>query len=322
MISESPLVSIRCLAYNHEKYIRQCLDGFIMQETDFPFEIIIHDDASTDGTADVIHEYAKKYSCINAIFESENQYSKHDGSLAKIVNGAIRGKYVALCEGDDYWIDPLKLQKQVSFLENHPDYAMAYTLSKVYNEDNQQVEEMAIGSEYEGYEALLAGNCIPSLTTCIRVDVMMKYVEDVKPQQRGWLMGDYPMWLWIAYYYKIKFFPEITAVYRVLHESASHSQNFQKLEKFIRSTIDITTFYIDKFGTVPTQEYYKALNLSYYNLYDGYMRRGCYKRAKYYKRLVDVRFLSDNKRKKVKLFFLRYLKFRYKRLLNKFKAIA
>lgn len=118
------IVTIQCLAYNHEPYIRQCLDGFVMQKTNFRFEAIVHDDASTDGTADIIRKYAEKYpDIIKPIFETENQYSKKDGSLGKIIGLHTHGKYVAMCEGDDYWIDPLKLQKQVDFLEEHPEYS-------------------------------------------------------------------------------------------------------------------------------------------------------------------------------------------------------
>ncbi len=119
------MVTIRCATYNHERFIRQCLEGFVMQRTNFRFEAVVHDDASTDGTAAIIREYAEKYpDIIKPIFETENQYSKHDGSLRRIMNAHTHGKYVALCEGDDYWIDPYKLQKQVDFLESHPDYVM------------------------------------------------------------------------------------------------------------------------------------------------------------------------------------------------------
>ena len=109
MINKYPLLAIRCLTYNHEPYIRQCLEGFVMQKTDFSFIAIVHDDASTDNTADIIREYAEKYpDIIKPIYETENQYSKHDGSLGRIMNAAIpeNVKYVAMCEGDDYWIDP------------------------------------------------------------------------------------------------------------------------------------------------------------------------------------------------------------------------
>lgn len=119
------LLSIRCLVYNHEKFLRKTLDGFVMQKTDFLFEAVVHDDCSTDGSAKIIMEYAEKYpDIIKPIIEEENQYSKHDGSLGRILNKACVGKYIAMCEGDDYWTDPLKLQKQVDFLESHPDYSM------------------------------------------------------------------------------------------------------------------------------------------------------------------------------------------------------
>ena len=136
MDNDELMVSIRCLTYNHEPYIRQCLEGFIMHKTNFRFEAVVHDDASTDGTVAIIREYAEKYpNIIKPIYEIENQYSKHDGSLGKIMNAACTGKYIAMCEGDDYWIDPLKLQKQVDFLESHSDYYVVGMRSLLYRQD-------------------------------------------------------------------------------------------------------------------------------------------------------------------------------------------
>lgn len=130
------MVSIRCTAYNHEKYIRDALEGFVMQKTNFRFEAIVHDDASTDGTAAIIREYAEKYpDIIKPIFEKENQYSKHDGSLGRIMNEACVGKYIAMCEGDDYWTDPYKLQKQVDILEKYKDVIVCCHLYQEYYED-------------------------------------------------------------------------------------------------------------------------------------------------------------------------------------------
>ncbi len=136
------LLSIKCLAYNHEKYIRDTLEGFIMQKTNFRFEVIVHDDASTDGTAAIIKEYADKYpDIIKPIFETENQYSKHDGSLRKIMNSAMYpdAKYIAYCEGDDYWTDPYKLQKQVDFLESHPKHSLCIHEFQRLREDTGQI---------------------------------------------------------------------------------------------------------------------------------------------------------------------------------------
>ena len=128
MEDAKPLVVINCLTFNHKPYIRECLEGFVMQKTNFKFVAIVHDDASTDGTATIIKEYAEKYpDIIKPIFETENQYSKKDGSLTSIINEAVYAtgaKYVAMCEGDDYWIDPYKLQKQVDFMEENKQYVL------------------------------------------------------------------------------------------------------------------------------------------------------------------------------------------------------
>ncbi len=120
--SEAVILSVKCIAYNHEKYIGQCLDSFLMQITTFPFEIIVHDDASTDRTAQIIHEYETKYPhIVKPIYEQENQYSKHDGSMSRKINSACTGRYIAICEGDDYWTDPYKLQIQYEYMESHPN---------------------------------------------------------------------------------------------------------------------------------------------------------------------------------------------------------
>lgn len=121
-----PLVSICCITYNHENYIRNAIEGFLIQKTDFPFEIIIHDDASTDSTANIIKEYEKKFpDLIKPIYQIENQHSK-GRKATPIAFKAARGKYIALCEGDDYWIDPLKLQKQITEMKNHQNCYISF----------------------------------------------------------------------------------------------------------------------------------------------------------------------------------------------------
>ena len=130
---DTKLVSIKCMAYNHERYITDALDSFLMQKTDFPFEVVIHDDASTDDTANIIVEYQKRYpNIVKPIYEKENQYSKGNGIINRIMDSQIRGKYVAMCEGDDYWIDEYKLQKQFNAMEKHPDVDVcAHAVKKV-----------------------------------------------------------------------------------------------------------------------------------------------------------------------------------------------
>ena len=124
----TPLVSICCITYNHAQFIRKCLDGFLMQQTDFPIEILIHDDCSTDGTTEIIREYEAKYpELIFPLYEEENQYQHGKAAEIDFYNyRRARGKYIAYCEGDDYWTDPLKLQKQVDFMETNPEYSVCF----------------------------------------------------------------------------------------------------------------------------------------------------------------------------------------------------
>ena len=124
----TPLVSVCCATYNHEQFIRAAVDSFLMQETSFPVEILIHDDASTDATGEIVAEYQAKWPGVFVhVRQPQNVYSQGVRGLTyKFLLPRTRGRYVALCEGDDYWTDPLKLQKQVDFLEGHPDFSGAF----------------------------------------------------------------------------------------------------------------------------------------------------------------------------------------------------
>lgn len=126
-MQDNILVSILCATYNHENYIREALDGFVCQKTNFPFEVLVHDDASTDRTAAIIREYAQKYpDIIKPIYQTENQYSQ-GVDIETLLYSFAQGKYVALCEGDDCWIDEYKLQKQVDYMESHPECSLCFT---------------------------------------------------------------------------------------------------------------------------------------------------------------------------------------------------
>ena len=136
-----PLVSICCITYNHAPYIKQCIEGFLIQETTFPIEILIHDDCSTDGTTEIIRDYEKLYpNLIFPLYEEENQYQKGKASEIDFYNyKRARGKYIAYCEGDDFWTDPLKLQKQVDFMEANPDYSVCFHEITIYNAMNKSL---------------------------------------------------------------------------------------------------------------------------------------------------------------------------------------
>jgi glycosyltransferase involved in cell wall biosynthesis len=136
------LLSICCITYNHENYISQAIEGFLAQKTSFNFEIIIHDDASTDATASIVKKYEQEHpNLIKAIYQTENQYSKGIKPWPNFVFPIARGKYIALCEGDDYWTDPYKLQKQVDYLEANPEYNLTCHRYQTYNETTKTLTE-------------------------------------------------------------------------------------------------------------------------------------------------------------------------------------
>jgi glycosyltransferase involved in cell wall biosynthesis len=122
----APIVSVFCITYNHENFIRDAIEGFLMQETTFPVEIFIHDDASTDRTADIVREYAEKYPHIFwTVLQKENQWSRNTGCIFEFLRKQ-RGNFLAFCEGDDFWTKTYKLEKQVRFLEENPDYSICF----------------------------------------------------------------------------------------------------------------------------------------------------------------------------------------------------
>ncbi len=227
-MDSKPLVCILTITYNHEPYIHDALEGFVMQKTDFPFVAIVHDDASTDGTAAIIREYAEKYpDIIKPILETENQYSKHDGSLGRIMQNAARAsgaKYIALCEGDDYWTDPLKLQKQVDFLETHPDYSMCFTEAIEFWQNggypNKLLIEECEDRDIEPLE-LLEGMRIPTASVIYKSNVLNSDIYHKCSKIRRPAFGDLQLFLCCGKTGKIKFIRDCTTTYRRLPTGAA-----------------------------------------------------------------------------------------------------
>lgn len=217
--SEKLLVTIHCLAYNHEPYIRECLEGFVMQKTNFRFVAIVHDDASTDKTADIIREYEAKYpDIIKPIYEAENQYSKRDGTIDRTMDEAIAAtgaKYVAMCEGDDYWTDPLKLQKQVDFLEEHEEYSFVCTRYIKYwqltgkFEHNDNFDFLFPNSEVGVPFTINAFPWIPQiLTVMFRKDIYLSILNE-------------------TYFPKLKFHYDVPMFYVLLRNSNGYIFNYE-----------------------------------------------------------------------------------------------
>jgi glycosyltransferase involved in cell wall biosynthesis len=208
----SPLVSICCITYNHVSYIMEAIDSFLMQETTFPFEILIHDDASTDGTTDIIIDYANKYpDIIRTIIQTENQYSKGGLIYPRFVFPKARGKYIALCEGDDYWTDKTKLQKQVNFLENNPDYVITYTDSQPFDESGKLKINFGGATRDLSADELQKSTPIYTLTTCFR-NIIKEIPQDLMSAR----FGDCIIWSLLGAHGRGKYLSDIEpAAYRV-----------------------------------------------------------------------------------------------------------
>lgn len=192
------MVSIRCITYNHEKFIKDALEGFLMQKTDFPFEILIHDDASTDRTEEIIRDYQVNYpELIRAVYQTENQYSKGLNYWPRNLYRMARGKYIALCEGDDYWTDPLKLQKQVDFLEAHPECSICCHKVLINNMNGLRPNSIfpdldgdkILDSEFLYEHAFIRTSSV--MYRNVDLDGLLKFLE-------GFKVGDSPLFYFFA----------------------------------------------------------------------------------------------------------------------------
>ncbi|MBN1613931.1 MAG: glycosyltransferase [Deltaproteobacteria bacterium] len=209
------LVSVSCLTYNHEKFIEEALDSFLAQKTDFGFEIIVHDDASTDRTPDIIREYTARHpDIIRPIFQTENQFSKTGVyPSAAFTFSQARGRYIAECDGDDYWTDPGKLQKQADFLEANPDFSMCFHTYKILMENGLMVEpSLAQPHDYSPDELVayqINGYDIHTST---------KMFRNLYPTHRQDMLdfcGDYALTVLMGLHGKAKHLPDIApSIYR------------------------------------------------------------------------------------------------------------
>lgn len=245
---KSIIVSVHCAVYNHAPYLRQCLNGIVMQKTKFNYEIIVHDDVSTDGSVEIIQEYIDKYpDLIKPIFEAENQYSKHDGSVRRIMREASKGKYIAICEGDDYWSDPLKLQKQVDILENDASIGLVYSDFDLVDFNSNMLDDTSAPKRIcnikqnfrHGYIYDQLFNHSSNILSC--TVLYRKNLITTEP------IIDHDLFMQISKVSKISFIDEKLAVYRINPKGMMLSDS-ERVSSYLFRTISnhMIDFYIQK----------------------------------------------------------------------------
>lgn len=234
-----PLVSVKMITYNHAPYIAQAIEGVLNQKVNFQVEIVIGEDCSTDGTREIVFEYQKKYpDVIRVITSEQNVGTKKNGYRT---TKACRGKYIAFCEGDDYWHNPDKLQKQVDYMENNPECGMVYSSYDVY--DVKSKKKIKDYIRYKNWEILESpgwsdfldgkkhwGSGILTCTVMAR-RALCEQIVDSDPylhQNDQFLRGDTQLWAEIATKSRVKYFPESFSTYNVLEESATRSKDIKK----------------------------------------------------------------------------------------------
>lgn len=215
-----PLVSVFCITYNHEKYIRDAIKGFLMQKTNFNFEIVIHDDASTDGTIDILMEYEKKYpELIRVIYETENQYSKFSNPpefFFSVMRRELKGKYIAMCEGDDYWTDTNKLQMQIDYMKSHSGCMMTAHNATILNCITSERKKFISHREEKDLSINeIVSESIPTASYVCRREAfdMEDFFLDID-------VGDYSLQLYCFAKGKVHYFDQDMCVYRYLSEGS------------------------------------------------------------------------------------------------------
>lgn len=252
----NPKVTVVCITYNQEKYIGQALDSFLMQKTNFPFEIVVHDDKSTDGTIKILESYQKKYpDIVSLVVEKENQFGKKSVDFIRQMYSNARGEYVAVCEGDDFWTDENKLQKQVDFLDRKKDYAVCFHPVRVFYEDGA-AQDSIFPEETSGFTAqkLVEGNYIQTNSVMYRkqqkYEVLTEYLMPL----------DWYYHLYHAQFGKIGFINKVMSAYRRhdagiwWNDSANRTQSLNRYGEaqliFYRKVLELKLPGVDNFDPI------------------------------------------------------------------------
>lgn len=308
-MSKTVLASVVVLSYNHEKYVAQALDSVIKQKADFPFEIVISDDGSKDNTRSIVLSYQEKYpELIKVLPEAPNK-----GVVINFRDTILQcsGKYIAVCSADDFWQNTNKLNLQVKFLENNPEYGLVHTDTDVLCEDlnllikSRNKKRQPLMPEGEVFEDLLAGKFyITTVTACFKKQYFIDYVDADEFVKQGINYEDISSWLELSRRTKFKYIDESTSTYRILSSSIAHNPDRNKRNKIIQDQYNIKQFFIRKYNAPANviEQNEVKYNIRKFNLAFMYMD---YKEAlTFYNFLRDRNSLTGKMR--VKKLLLRY----------------
>ncbi len=238
-------VSVLCATFNHEDYLRQTLESFLSQKTDFPFEVLVNDDASTDGTAGILREYAERYpEVVRPFYQKENLYSRRMNVYDLVFFPAARGEYIALCEGDDCWCDPEKLQRQVDWLDSHPEYsACVHNSIGTFSDQPDRVLFAQTGDRDIPFEQVVCGMSHAYHTSSIlaRREFILNPPDYRNVAYEKGYFTDYAIGVRLSLEGKVRFLDRCMSVYRIGSNPSAWSkgvgQEYGKLTRFVSGEI-------------------------------------------------------------------------------------
>jgi len=243
-----PLVSVCMTAYNHAPYIGRAIESVLAQRTSFGVELVIGEDCSTDNTLATCREYAAKYPDRIRLVTAEHNVGMRENYRRTALAG--QGKYIAYCDGDDFWCDEEKLQRQVETLEADAEAGMCYTRSERRVEHSDKRWVYPKGAMFTAFDDMLFNNTAENCTAVARRSLIEQYYAEVKPEEHPeWLTDDAPMWIWFAAQSRIITLERTTAVHSLLEESVSQSGNYLKRIAFCDSLVDISLWFDTHYGT-------------------------------------------------------------------------
>ena len=252
VMSRRPVVSVQMITYNHKPYISQAIEGVLAQKTDFPVELVIGEDCSTDGTREVVLEYQRRHpEAVRVITSARNVGMTENARRAA---GACRGKYLALCEGDDRWIHPRKLQMQVDIMEADPGVGLVHGGAVRCDVASGRCHPWK--RRPRGYDdgdvfiKLITGRYfIYTATACMRMD-LFRAARERNPEvfDGRYLMGDIQLWLELSRVTRFRLVNEPLAAHNILPESATRSADVQKEIRFWKSVFEVRMHYVRRYN--------------------------------------------------------------------------